>query len=77
MLARNLLIDGEALYLGKITELEQTWDEFSGKEDSNYLFAFSNKEREELKADAEGATRGMEAMRSIKESLGDLFPGKA
>ncbi|XP_014556221.1 hypothetical protein COCVIDRAFT_38092 [Bipolaris victoriae FI3] len=72
LLARNLLIDGEALYLGKITELEQTWDEFSGKEDSNYLFAFSNKEREELKADAEGATRGIVKADDYEEVLDAL-----
>lgn len=76
LLARNLLIDGEALYLARIAELEPTWNVFSGKGDSNYPFAFSDKEREELKADAEGAIQGMEAMSSIRESLGDLLPEK-
>ncbi|KAJ6268763.1 hypothetical protein PSV08DRAFT_373214 [Bipolaris maydis] len=52
------------LYLPQsLSELEPTWSEFSGKGDSNY-------------ADAEGAIRGMEAMSSIRESLGDFFPEK-
>jgi hypothetical protein len=74
VLARNLLIDGEASYLAQIAELESTWTEFSGEDGSTYPFAFSDKEREELEADVEGVVRGMEAMRSIRESLGELFP---
>ncbi|KAH5006440.1 hypothetical protein HBI81_197980 [Parastagonospora nodorum] len=74
VLARNLLIDGEASYLSQIAELESTWSEFTGNEGSTYPFAFSEKERKELEADVEGVVRGMEAMRSIRESLGELFP---
>jgi hypothetical protein len=74
VLARNLLIDGEASYLAQIAELESTWNEFSGEEGSTYPFFFSDKEREELEADVEGVVRGMEVMRSIRESLGELFP---
>lgn len=74
MLARNLLIDGEASYLAQIAELDSTWNEFSGEGGSTYPFAFSDKERDELKADVEDMARGMEAMRSIRESLGELFP---
>lgn len=43
-------------------------------EDSAYPFAFSTKEREEFEADVEGVVRGMEVMRSIRDSLGELFP---
>jgi hypothetical protein len=75
VLARNLLIDGEASYLAQVAELESTWNEsFSGEGGPTYPFTFSDKEREELKADVEGVVRGMEAMRSVRESLGDLFP---
>jgi hypothetical protein len=74
VLARNLLIDGEASYLAQIAELEATWNEFSGEDGTTYPFAFSDKEREELEADVEVVVRGMEAMRSIRESVGELFP---
>ncbi|KAH7397042.1 kinase-like domain-containing protein [Phaeosphaeria sp. MPI-PUGE-AT-0046c] len=74
VLARNILIDGEASYLAQVAELESTWDEFSGKDGSSYPFTFSEKERQELETDVEGVARGMNAMRSIKESLGELFP---
>jgi hypothetical protein len=74
VLSRNLFIDGEASYLAQIAELESTWSEFSGEDGSTYPFAFPEKEREELEADSEGVVRGMEAMHSIRESLGELFP---
>jgi hypothetical protein len=66
-LARNLLIDGEASYLAQIAELESTWNEISGEEDSTYPFVFSDMEREELKADVGGVAPGMEATRSTRE----------
>jgi hypothetical protein len=74
VLVRNLLVDGEASYLSQIAELGSIWNEYSGEEGSTYPFAFSDKERKELEADVEGVVRGMEAMRSIRESLGELFP---
>jgi hypothetical protein len=75
VLARNLLIDGEASYLAQVAELESTWNELvSGDGGSTYPFAFSDTERAELQADVEGVVRGMEAMRSVRESLGELFP---
>jgi hypothetical protein len=74
LLARNLLIDGEASYLLQVAELEATWDDLPGAKGSNYPFSFSPKEREEIEAEFEGVVRGMEAMRSIRETLGELFP---
>jgi hypothetical protein len=63
-------------YLALVTELESTWSEFSGGEDTTHPFAFSNKEREELEADVEGVARGMESMHLIRESPGELLPGQ-
>lgn len=74
LLARNLLIDGEATYLLQVAEVESAWDTFPRAKGSAYPLHFSAEEREQIEADAEGAVRGMEAMRSIKESMGDLFP---
>ncbi|KAF2855758.1 hypothetical protein T440DRAFT_485848 [Plenodomus tracheiphilus IPT5] len=74
LLVRNLLIDGEATYLLQVADLEATWGTLPGTKDSNFPFSFSAKEREEIDADVEGAVRGMEAMRGIRDSLGDLFP---
>ncbi|KAF2866862.1 hypothetical protein BDV95DRAFT_679593 [Massariosphaeria phaeospora] len=76
LLARNLLIDGEATYVAQTAELESTWKDFSRDDGSTFPFVFSAEEREELEADVEGAVRGMEVMRSIRESLGELFPEK-
>ncbi|KAJ4992998.1 hypothetical protein SVAN01_01350 [Stagonosporopsis vannaccii] len=74
LLARNLLVDGEATYLSQIAELESTWSDFSVDQNSAYPFAFSGSDRNELEADLQGVMRGMEAMRSIRDSLGELFP---
>lgn len=73
LLARNLLIDGEASYLAQIAELESTWNDFSADKHSTFPFIFSDKERAEFEADVEGAARGMEVMNSIRDSLGGLF----
>ncbi|KAJ4373138.1 hypothetical protein N0V83_003429 [Neocucurbitaria cava] len=79
LLARNLLIDGEATYLAHVADLESSWDDFfsvatTGKNSPPYPFAFSAQEHREFDADAEGAAHGMEVMREVKESLGELFP---
>ncbi|KAF4622709.1 hypothetical protein G7Y89_g14318 [Cudoniella acicularis] len=74
LLARNLLIDGKASYLSQVAALEETWDELPGAKGSIYPFSFSASEKEEMEADTEGVVRGMEAMRAIKESIGELFP---
>jgi hypothetical protein len=74
LLARNLLIDGEASYLSQVVELEATWDALPGAKGCPYPFSFSSKEREEIETDVKGVVRGMEAMRSIRENLGELYP---
>jgi hypothetical protein len=74
LLARNLLIDGEATYLSQVAELETTWDTLPSAKSSAYPFSFSGKERQEMEADVESVARGIEAMRSIREGIGELFP---
>ncbi|QDS77893.1 hypothetical protein FKW77_000546 [Venturia effusa] len=74
LLARNILIDGEVSYLSRLAELESTWTDFSADTCSTCPFTFSNEDRKDLEADMQGVTRGMEAMRSIRDSLGELFP---
>lgn len=77
LLARNLLVDGEATYLAQVLELEKTWAELPGvcaRGAAPFPFRFSNEERAEIEADVSGALRGIEAMREVQESLGELFP---
>jgi hypothetical protein len=74
LLARNLLIDGEATYLLQVAELEATWNELPGAKGSAYPFSFSKEERGQIEAEVEGVVRGMDAMHSIRESIGKLFP---
>ncbi|KAH8724357.1 kinase-like domain-containing protein [Phaeosphaeriaceae sp. PMI808] len=74
LLARNLLIDGEASYLSHVVNLEEAWDSLPRSDNTTYPFTFSPKERQEIEADVEGVVRGMEAMASIRETIGELFP---
>lgn len=70
VLARTLLVDGEALYAARILE------ELQSKEDLRELsgLVISAEVKAEIQADAEGALRGMEAMTSVQEAIGVLFP---
>ena len=75
LLARKLLVDGEAIYLAQVVELEKTWAELPGVRTRGGVpcpFQFSDEERAEIEADVNGALRGMEAMREIQEALRDL-----
>ena len=77
LLARNLLVDGEATYLGLVLELEKTWAELPGvgaRGAAPFPFQFSSEERAEIEADVDGAQLGIQAMREVQESLGELFP---
>ena len=79
LLARNLLVDGEATYLAQVLELEKTRAELPGVRERGappFPFHFSDEERAEIGADVSGALRGMEAMDGVRESLGELFPEK-
>lgn len=62
LLARNLLIDGEAHYLHQVLELESKWRDLPGHTKAAYPFRFSAEERKQIEADVEGAMRGMELM---------------
>ncbi|WEW59250.1 hypothetical protein PRK78_004719 [Emydomyces testavorans] len=75
LLARNLLIDGEATYLALVAELERTWADLPGVTSSDhYPFHFSDAEKTEMERNVSGALLGMRAMQSIQETIGDLFP---
>jgi hypothetical protein len=74
LLARNLVIDGEASYLLQVAELESSWDTLPGAQDTPYPLKFSASDRQEFEAQHEGAVLGMQAMSSIKVGIGELFP---
>jgi hypothetical protein len=74
LLARNILIDGEASYMAQACELESFWDTLPRAQGFVYPLSFSAADLEAIQADVEGAAMGMDAMRTMRESLGDLFP---
>lgn len=78
LLARNLLVAGEALYLDLVMDLEQTWAELPGvTEDVPFPFDFSDDERAEIVADARSAMCGMDLLQSIKERATERCPDRA
>lgn len=74
LLARNLIVDGEATYVAQVAELEATWDTLPGVCNAAYPFVFSAEQRAEMEADVEGVVRGMDLMRGIQDALGELYP---
>ena len=79
LLARNLLVDGEATYLAQVVEMEKTWLDLPGVRAGggpapSFPPHFTQEERTEIETDVVGALRGMEAMREVRETLGELFP---
>lgn len=70
VLARALLVEGEALYAAKVV------DELQSSEgvlrDSG--LSLSREAIEEIQRDCEGQLRGMAAMESVQATVGDLFP---
>jgi hypothetical protein len=74
LFARNILIDGEAPYMAQACELGDMWETLPGAQGTAFPVSFSPAEMRSIRADLESAALGMAAMRSLRESLGDLFP---
>lgn len=80
LLARNILIDGEAAYMVQACELkddDEMWETLTGAPGTTTAFpvCFSSTELQTIEADMELAEVGMAAMRHMREILGEeLFP---
>ncbi|KAG6020783.1 hypothetical protein E4U40_005847 [Claviceps sp. LM458 group G5] len=74
LLARNILIDGEASYLKHACELEEKWDTLSGAQGIAFPLTFTAAERQRIQEDKESASLAMGAMRRLQEILGEYFP---
>ncbi|KAJ5558481.1 kinase-like domain-containing protein [Penicillium sp. DV-2018c] len=79
LLAQNLLIDGEALYRSRCLDLEKEWTALPGVQafgNPPFPLRFTPDEVALINEDASGAIRGMELMRELKQSLGQMWPDK-
>lgn len=74
LLARNILVDGEVSYLAQVLELESMWESIPGAGGSAFPLSVSAAETHAIQADMESVALGMQAMRRMRENLGDLFP---
>jgi hypothetical protein len=78
-LAQNLLTNGEALYLSSCLDLEKEWTGLPGVQASGnppFPLRLSADEVSLIDEDASGTIRGMELMRSLRQSLGQMWPDK-
>jgi hypothetical protein len=74
LLARNILIDGEASYMAQACKLETIWKTLPGTQSVDFPLCFSEAELEIIEADLESAKTAMTMMQRIRTSLGDLYP---
>jgi hypothetical protein len=74
LLARNILVDGEASYMAQACELETIWETLPGARGVDFPLRFSEAELEIIEADLESAQIGMTAIQRLRMSLGVLFP---
>jgi hypothetical protein len=76
--ARNILIDGEIIFLDQVVEeLQEIWDTLTGvKKLGNppFPFEFSEEERAGIAPDYQDMTEGMKCMREIEQGIRELFP---
>ena len=73
LIAQRLLIDGESRYLASTLKLGHAWSDLPAvvaQGSPPYPMRFSSVERTEIGADAKGAAKGMNLMRSVRESIG-------
>lgn len=74
LLARTILIEGEAAYLAQVCDLEKEWETFPGTQGSAFPLTFTAKERQTIQEDVESFDVGARAMRRLKASLGESYP---
>jgi hypothetical protein len=76
--ARNLLIDGEAIYQERVAiELLKAWETLPRVQTTNnppYPFNFSKEDLAAIERDFEGMSSGIMCMGQIQEEMGHLFP---
>ncbi|KAL4946504.1 hypothetical protein BDV06DRAFT_208629 [Aspergillus oleicola] len=76
LLARNILIDGEATYLGLLAgQQENKWSGLPriSQETQNAPLSFSRGEIQRIKQDAEAAARSMELMGDVRRMIGSQY----
>ena len=79
VLAQNLLVDGEVLYQSRILDLKKEWPNLPGVQaagDPPFPFRFSADEVDSINEDVAAVVRGMELMKNLRQSLGELWPEK-
>lgn len=72
LLARALLVDGEAQYLMRLETVKDTWQ----KAVKTFPMKLTEDDKRSNEAEAMKAIQGMDVMQRIREDMGDYFPDK-
>lgn len=75
LLARTLLVDGEAAYLAQAVELEKRWGELTAGNVS-FPVSFSEAEKEQVARELVASRHSMGVMNEIRSAIGELYPEK-
>ncbi|KAG6072300.1 hypothetical protein E4U16_005497 [Claviceps sp. LM84 group G4] len=67
LLARTILILGEAPYLAQVCDLEKEWEAFPGAQGSAFPLTFTAAERQTIQEDVESVVVGAQAMNILKK----------
>ena len=73
LLARNLLINGEAAYIAQAVAFEHIWPTLPCACPFQFPLNFSKEDVTRAGKDAENASRGVELLRAVRDSMVDLF----
>lgn len=77
--AQVLLVDGEAVYLARLTDFESDWADLPkvrAQGNPPFPLQFTLKEVMAIEHDLVASQHGMRLMDSVKANVGDLFPEK-
>ena len=71
LLAMNLLVNGEAAYIAQAAAFEHVWPTLPCTRPDQFPLNFYDVTRAEK--DAKNASRGVELLRAVRDSMVDLF----
>ncbi|KAF2228287.1 phosphotransferase enzyme family protein [Elsinoe ampelina] len=75
LLARNLLVDGEAAYLAQAIELNDNWDKIA-TDNSPSPLSFTKEEIDAIMKDLKAWKRACQVMSDVRAVIPELYPGK-
>lgn len=74
LVARNLLVDGEATFMARVVELAKTNPDLLGTAGRKILSSLRPEDLKQIEKDSVDAYEGMNVMQSVLDAMGDIAP---